>query len=215
MSISSFFHSFSSRNKVFYNIFEEMTENIVKMNELFIKAISETDLQKRADIVKDIKDFEHKNDQLTHRVFIELSRNFITPFDREDVHALVSTLDDVSDYLDVTAKKIVIYKMGKMDHDIFQIAEINREAINDMRNAIYGLRDLKQIQKINESIIKINGAENRADDVFDAALMDLIENEKDAATIIKKKDILQSIEFVSDKCEDVADVITSIIVKYA
>jgi predicted phosphate transport protein (TIGR00153 family) len=185
------------------------------MNELFIKAISETDLQKRADIVKDIKDFEHKNDQLTHRVFIELSRNFITPFDREDVHALVSTLDDVSDYLDVTAKKIVIYKMGKMDHDIFQIAEINREAINDMRNAIYGLRDLKQIQKINESIIKINGAENRADDVFDAALMDLIENEKDAATIIKKKDILQSIEFVSDKCEDVADVITSIIVKYA
>ncbi len=215
MSISSFFHSFSSRNKVFYNIFEEMVENIIKMNELFEQAISEMDIAKRTSIVKTIKDFEHKNDQLTHQVFTELSRNFITPFDREDVHGLVSALDDVSDYIDVTAKKIIIYRLEKLDSEIFKMAEINKDAINNLKDAIYGLRDLKHVGKINEACVKINGAENRADDVFESALMDLLDHEKDAATIIKKKDVLQSLELVSDKCEDVADVITSIIVKYA
>ena len=215
MSISSFFHSFSSRNKVFYNIFEEMVENIIKMNELFEQAISEMDIAKRTSIVKTIKDFEHKNDQLTHQVFTELSRNFITPFDREDVHGLVSALDDVSDYIDVTAKKIIIYRLEKLDSEIFKMAEINKDAIHNLKDAIYGLRDLKHVGKINEACVKINGAENRADDVFESALMDLLDHEKDAATIIKKKDVLQSLELVSDKCEDVADVITSIIVKYA
>ena len=192
-----------------------MVENIIKMNELFEQAISEMDIAKRTSIVKTIKDFEHKNDQLTHQVFTELSRNFITPFDREDVHGLVSALDDVSDYIDVTAKKIIIYRLEKLDSEIFKMAEINKDAINNLKDAIYGLRDLKHVGKINEACVKINGAENRADDVFESALMDLLDHEKDAATIIKKKDVLQSLELVSDKCEDVADVITSIIVKYA
>lgn len=215
MAISNFFNSFSTRNKVFYNLFEEMVDNIITMNKIFIDAISQQDMQKRAEIIREIKDLEHKNDKLTHDVFTELSKNFITPFDREDVHALVSALDDISDYIDVTAKKIHIYKLEKVDEVIFKLADVNKEAINDLKEAVYGLRDLKHISKIKEACIKINGAENRADDIFEMGLVNLLDNEKDAATIIKKKDVLQSMELVSDKCEDVADVISTIIVKYA
>jgi len=77
MKISDFLHSFSSKNKVFYNLFEEATENLITMNKLFIEAISTNDLTRRYEIIKSIKDFEHKNDSLTHQIFYELSRNWL------------------------------------------------------------------------------------------------------------------------------------------
>lgn len=215
MKISDFLHSFSSKNKVFYNLFEEATENLITMNKLFIEAISINDLTRRYEIIKTIKDYEHKNDSLTHQIFYELSRNFITPFDREDIHQLASALDDVADYIDGSAKKIMIYNIGEVDKDIHKLADINSEAIKEMKSAVYGLRNLKKVSEIKEACIRINGLENRADDIFEYGLVAVLENEKDAAIIIKKKDILQSMELVSDKCEDVADVISSIIVKYA
>jgi uncharacterized protein len=215
MSISTFLKSFSTKNKVFYNLFENATENLVSMNKIFTEAINTNDLVKRHELIKVIKDYEHKNDNITHQIFIELSQNFITPFDREDIHALASALDDIADYIDGSSKKIMIYNILEIDKDIHKLASINGEAINEVKDAVYGLRDLKNVQHIKECCIKINGLENRADDIFEYGLVSVFENEKDAATIIKKKDILQSMEFVSDKCEDVADVISSIIVKYA
>ena len=215
MSISTFLQSFSSKNKVFYNLFEQATENLVTMNKVFIEAINTSDLVKRYELIKLIKDYEHKNDHITHEIFIELGKNFITPFDREDVHALASALDDVADYIDGSSKKIMIYKLIEIDNDIHKLAEINGEAISEVKDAVYGLRDLKNVQHIKECCIRINGLENRADDIFEYGLVSVFEKETDAATIIKKKDVLQSMEFVSDKCEDVADVISSIIVKYA
>lgn len=215
MKISDFLHSFSSKNKIFYSLFEEAIENIITMNKIFIEAISTNDLVKRHELIKTIKDYEHKNDSLTHKVFYELSKNFITPFDREDVHALTVALDDIADYIDGSAKKILIYNIGEVDKDIHKLADINAESINEVKSAVYGLRNLKNTQEIKEACIRINGLENRADDIFEYGLVTVLENEKDAATIIKKKDILQTMEFVSDKCEDVADVISTIIVKYA
>ncbi len=215
MKISDFLHSFSSKNRVFFNLFEETTENLIAMNKLFIEAITTNDLPKRYELIKMIKDYEHKNDNLTHQVFIELSRNFITPFDREDIHMLASALDDVADYIDGSAKKIMIYNIGEVDKDIHKLAEINSEAIKEVKSAVYGLRNLKKVTEIKEACIRINGLENRADDIFEYGLVAVLEHEKEAAVIIKKKDILQSMELVSDKCEDVADVISSIIVKYA
>jgi hypothetical protein len=215
MSFSNFLRSFSAKNKVFYGLFEEIVENIISMNKLFIEAICCTDLNNRKEIVKKIKDFEHQNDNLTHEVFVELGKNFITPFDREDIHALASALDDIADYIDGSSKKIIMYNIPIIENDIHKLAAINEEAVAEVKKAVYGLRDMKNIDKIKESCIKINGLENRADDIFEFGLVALFENEKDAATIIKKKDILQSMEFVSDKCEDAADVIESIIIKYA
>jgi len=200
---------------VFYGLFEQIAENIIQMNKLFIGVINSSDANFRKDEVKKIKDYEHQNDNLTHEVFIELGKNFITPFDREDIHALASALDDVADYIDSSSKKIVLYRLGELDNEIHKLAAINDEAVAEVKLAVYGLRNMKDTAKIRESCIKINGIENRADDIFEYGLVSILENEKEAAMIIKKKDLLQSMEIVTDKCEDVADVIESILVKYA
>lgn len=215
MTFSNFLGSFSPKNKVFFNLFEQATENLIVMNKMFTDAINCTDIARRTEIIKGIKDYEHQNDNITHQIFLELGKNFITPFDREDVHALASALDDIADYIDGSAKKILIYNLPSVDKDIHKLAAINEESIFEVKNAVYGLRDMKNIAKIKEACIRINGLENRADDIFEYGLVAVLDNEKDAATIIKKKDLLQSMEFVSDKCEDAADVIESIIVKYA
>jgi len=200
---------------VFYGLFEQIAENIIQMNKLFIEVINSSDANFRKEVVKKIKDFEHQNDNLTHQVFIELGKNFITPFDREDIHALASALDDVADYIDSSSKKIVLYRLGELDNEIHKLAAINDEAVAEVKLAVYGLRNMNDTAKIKESCIRINGIENRADDIFEFGLVSILENEKEAAMIIKKKDLLQSMEIVTDKCEDVADVIESIIVKYA
>ncbi len=215
MSFSKFLQSFSAKNNVFYGLFEQIAENIIQMNKLFIGVINSSDANFRKDEVKKIKDYEHQNDNLTHEVFIELGKNFITPFDREDIHALASALDDVADYIDSSSKKIVLYRLGELDNEIHKLAAINDEAVAEVKLAVYGLRNMKDTAKIRESCIKINGIENRADDIFEYGLVSILENEKEAAMIIKKKDLLQSMEIVTDKCEDVADVIESILVKYA
>ncbi len=215
MSFSNFLHSFSAKNKVFYGFFEQIVENIISMNKLFIEAICCSDISNRKEIVKKIKDFEHQNDDLTHEVFVQLGKNFITPFDREDIHALASALDDIADYIDGSSKKIILYNLPVLDNDIHKLAAINDEAAVEVKKAVYGLRDMKNIDKIKEACIRINGLENRADDVFELGIAALFDNEKDAITIIKKRDLLQSMEIVTDKCEDAADVIESIIIKYA
>jgi len=215
MSFSKFLQSFSAKNNVFYGLFEQIAENIIQMNKLFIGVINSSDANFRKDEVKKIKDYEHQNDNLTHEVFIELGKNFITPFDREDIHALASALDDVADYIDSSSKKIVLYRLGELDNEIHKLAAINDEAVAEVKLAVYGLRNMKDTAKIREACIKINGIENRADDIFEYGLVSILENEKEAAMIIKKKDLLQSMEIVTDKCEDVADVIESILVKYA
>jgi len=215
MSFSNFLRSFSAKNNVFYGLLEQIAENIIQMNKLFIEVINSSDANFRKEVVKKIKDFEHQNDNLTHQVFIELGKNFITPFDREDIHALASALDDVADYIDSSSKKIVLYSLGELDNEIHKLAAINDEAVAEVKLAVYGLRNMNDTAKIKESCIRINGIENRADDIFEFGLVSILENEKEAAMIIKKKDLLQSMEIVTDKCEDVADVIESIIVKYA
>jgi len=215
MSFSNFLRSFSAKNNVFYDLFEKSVENLIEMNKLFVEAINCMDMNQRQEIVKKIKDYEHKNDDLTHNVFMELGRNFITPFDREDIHALASALDDIADYIDGSTKKISLYNLTVLDKDIHKLANINEEAILEVKKAVYGLRDMKNIENIREACIKINMIENRADDIFEYGIVSILENEKDAATIIKKKDLLQSMEIVTDMCEDAANVIESIIVKYA
>jgi predicted phosphate transport protein (TIGR00153 family) len=215
MSLTTFLRSFSAKNNVFFGLFEEMVENNITMNKLFIEVIETTDLNSRKELVKKIKDIEHANDDLTRKIFTELGLTFITPFDREDIHALASALDDIADYIDVAAKKIIIFKFTNLDEPIHELALINEKAITEVQKAVNGLRNMKNISKIKESCFEISKNEKLADDVFENGLVDLLDNEKDAATIIKKHDILQIMEFISDKCEDAADVIESIIIKYA
>ena len=113
MAFTSFMKLFSPKDKVFYGLFEEVAKNGAIMAEHLAALVAETDRSKRATMIGPIEDLEHANDELTHRIFTELGRNFITPFDREDIHYLASALDDVADFVFASAKKINFYRVAR------------------------------------------------------------------------------------------------------
>jgi len=185
------------------------------MGKLMKEFVSESDVDKRAGILSQVEDQEHVNDNLTHRIFTELGRNFITPFDREDIHYLASALDDICDYIYATAKKINFYKVNPNDTGIQKMADLIEQAARQIQIAVKELRNMRDMRKITDVLVKVNSIENQADDIFDLSIERLFETEPDAKEVIKKREIYQVMEDVTDKCEDAANVIESIIIKYA
>jgi uncharacterized protein len=206
---------FSPKDRVFYGLFEEVANNGAIMGEKLFALVSETDYNVRSTMIKPIEDLEHASDELTHRIFTELGRNFITPFDREDIHYLANALDDIADYIYASAKKIKLYHVNPTDEAIHQLASIIVKSTAEVRNAVLELRDMKNVRTITDALVKINSYENEADDISDLHIERLFSMEPDAKEIIKKREIYQILEDVTDKCEDAANVIESIIVKYA
>jgi len=207
---------FLPKDKVFYSLFEEASDNLQDIAKKLVQVVNEPEFNKRGVLIKEMEDIEHKNDEVTHKIFIELGRNFITPFDREDIHALASALDDIADYIYSAAKKINFYKVDPIsDQGIQKTAEAIKEAVAAVKDAVMELRNLKNTQKIIECVIKINSIENSADDIFDMSIERLFESDVDAKELIKRREIYQVMETATDKCEDAGNVIESIVVKYA
>ncbi len=206
---------FLPKDRVFYSLFEEASQNLEAIANKLVVCVNESDYNKRASIIKEMEDLEHQNDALTHKIFMELGRNFITPFDREDIHSLATSLDDVADYIYATAKKINFYRVDPDDTGILKMADAIQEAVLAVNAAVKELRNLKNTQKIIECVIKINSVENQADDIFDLSIEKLFDSDIDAKSLIKKREIYQIMEVATDKCEDVGNVIESIVVKYA
>ena len=203
------------KNKVFYELFEKSGDNVLAMSDLLVKVIAQPDFDQRQSLIKQMEDMEHANDELTHSLFTELGRNFITPFDREDIHYLASSLDDIADFVYASAKKINFYRVNPNDTGLQKLAEIIRQSCKEVRNAVGELRNMKNMRLITESLVRINSLENEADDIFDMSIERLFAIEPDDKEVIKKREIYQVMETATDKCEDAANVIESIIVKYA
>ncbi|MBL0267412.1 MAG: DUF47 domain-containing protein [Chitinophagaceae bacterium] len=214
-ALQSFLKIFMPKNKVFYELFEKVAENVAKMGSMLRDVVAEPDFDKRAQLITQIEDLEHANDELTHSLFTELGRNFITPFDREDIHYLATSLDDIADYIYASAKKINFYKVNPNDIGLQKFSELIEQGAHQVKIAVTELRDMKNMRNITEALVKINSIENQADDVFDFSIERLFETEPDAKEVIKKREIYQVMEIVTDKCEDASNVIESIIIKYA
>jgi Phosphate transport regulator (distant homolog of PhoU) len=212
---NSFLKIFLPKDKVFHQLFENVAETLVRMSNRLKDVVKEPDFETRAKYIKEIEDMEHTNDEFTHKIFTELGRNFITPFDREDIHSLASALDDVSDYMYASAKKINFYKVDPSDIGFQKMSELISNGCSEVQKAVGELRDMKNLRRITDSMVAINSIENQADDVFDMSIERLFETEPDAKEVIKKREIYQVMEIVTDKCEDAANVIESIIIKYA
>jgi predicted phosphate transport protein (TIGR00153 family) len=207
---------FLPKDKVFYTLFEKASANLESIASKLVLVVNESDHNKRAVIVKEMEDLEHQNDVLTHNIFVELGKNFITPFDREDIHSLASALDDIADYIYAVGKKIKGYNIEPTtDSGIQKMADAIKESVIAVNNAVIELRNLKNIQKVVDCIIKINGIENQVDDIFELSIEKLFEHESDIKILIKKREIYQLMEEVTDKCEDAGNVMESIVVKYA
>jgi predicted phosphate transport protein (TIGR00153 family) len=215
MSFDSVLKFFLPKDRVFYGLFEEVATTLVQMGGIFKNALQEQDLSKRDALLKTLEDMEHRNDETTHRIFIELGRNFITPFDREDIHYLATSLDDIADYIWGAAKRVVNYQINDQYNTLPAFAEIISKSIGAINTSVYGLRDMKDLRAITSACVLVNSLENDADDLLDSTMLKLFSSQITAVELIKQKDIYQMLETVTDKCEDAANVVESIIIKYS
>jgi uncharacterized protein Yka (UPF0111/DUF47 family) len=198
---------FMPKDRVFYSLFEEIATTVAKMGSMLKQAVCESDFDKRSAIISQLETMEHVNDELTHKVFTELGRNFITPFDREDIHYLASALDDVADYIYAAAKKINFYRVNPNDTGIQKMADLIEQSSYQIKGAVMELRNMRNMRQITDALVKINSIENQADDIYDMSIDRLFDTEPDAKEVIKKREIYQAMENATDKCEDAGNVI--------
>jgi predicted phosphate transport protein (TIGR00153 family) len=215
MSLNSIFQYFVPKDKKFFPLFEQSSNNLIDMAKLLKQGVNTDNLEERNKIFRMLEDLEHKGDDITHQIHLELGKNFITPFDREDIHTLASSLDDVADFIHGASNRMILYKVTRITDPIREMADLILEATIDVAKAVHELRNLKNIRNITDSCVRINSAENKADYIFDNAVGQLFEFEKDAVELIKYKEVLSAMETATDRCEDVANVLESILVKNA
>ena len=212
MGLSNIFKVFQPKDKVFFVLFNKVAQNLVEMSKFFHEGILEFD-QNNEIFLQKISDFEHKNDDLTHQIFIKLGQNFITPFDREDISMLSNSMDDIADYMYASAKYLFLYKTPETK-EYAEFSLLIYKACLKIQNAVKNLKDFKNPAGVKESCIKINSYENLADDVLSKALVNLFET-NDPIRVIKVNSVLDYLEGVTDKAEDVANILENIIIKYA
>lgn len=210
-----FLKYFIPQDRLFFPLFDKAAANLAEGGKAIVQLVMATTPEEKTKWFREIERIEHVGDEITHEIFKELSKNFITPYDREDIHRLVSSIDDVLDYIHGSSKRMELYKLTVVTNDVVKLAELIQTGTEELRRAIFELKNMRKMRDITDSLVRINSIENHADDIFDNAVAKLFENEKDAIQIIKLKEVLSALETATDKCEDAANVIESIIVKMA
>lgn len=214
MSINSIFQFLVPKDKKFFPLFEQASANLVQLASILHEAVN-LPLKERDELFLKIDELEQKGEDITRLTNLELSRNFITPFDREDIYSLITAIDNVADNLHGASSRMKLYQVEKITKSIRKLTEINLEACQLIDNAVKELRDLKKIKSITAACAKINKLEAKSDDVYNKAVADLFENETDAKNIIKYKEVLSALETATDKCKGVSSVLESITVKHS
>jgi predicted phosphate transport protein (TIGR00153 family) len=208
--MSGFLQRLMPQDGDFFTLFQKQAENIVSGAAAF--AIM---LEHYADVeeqVRAIKAIEHSGDEITHQIFRKLNQTFITPFDREDIHELCGSMDDVIDLIDAAASRFVLYRIDKVRAGTVELAKVLTVATMELSAAIH---NIPSPDKALQRIIEINRLENESDRICRALIAQLFEEEKDPVQIIKWKEVFEVVEAAVDKCEDVSNVIESIILKNA
>jgi predicted phosphate transport protein (TIGR00153 family) len=203
---------FAPHEQQFFDMIEKQSQNVVKgVKKLEDMLKNYKDLDNKR---KEIKRIESDGDKMVHDIHAELNKTFITPIDREDITALISSLDDILDYAEAVSERLIIYEITQPPRHMIEMAVTLRKASEDVNRAIALIRDFKNAKKIRSYIKEIHTYENRGDELLRDAMVDLFKN-KDPVTIIKMKELYDNLETGIDKCEDAADVIGDILVKYA
>ena len=198
------------REERFYDDFVALAEQIRRGAVLLEEMLApERPIWDKAD---EIKEVEHKCDFLTHEIIQRLHRTFVTPLDREDIHTLARSLDDVMDAIDASAAVVRLYQIVHVRPDARELARLVKASADQM---VLALKALERRQGVAEPAVEINRLENEADRSHQSALRRLFEEEKDPIAIIKWKEILDFLEDATDRCEDVANVLEGVVVKHA
>ncbi len=198
----------------FYTFFEQSAQNLVDASKVLAE-LKKGSAADHEETVRRMHELEHKGDTVAHQIFAELNATFVTPFDREDIHVLASALDDVRDYIDGAAARFVLYKIPGCPPAMAQLIDILQGSVAELQKGVFLLRDFRQSGELQKVLERVNEYENDADAVFQRAVADLFEYEKDAIQVIKLKEIYVGLETATDKCEDAANVMESFLIKHA
>jgi len=199
-------------DKVFFDLFEKQA-GILKEAAWLLIALTEdfTNVKEKRHAIEKL---EHKGDVITHDIYEQLNRTFITPLDPEEISRLASMLDEVLDYIDGSAEKMFYYNIEGTDSHMIELAKLIHMSTVEIESAVKGIRSIKDPRYIEERCIEVNRLENLADDVLAHAVTDLFKT-SDAITIIKLKDIYEHLETATDYCEDVANVLSDIAIRHS
>jgi len=210
------FSKLASKEPKFFPTLKEMSTIILTASDLMVECVSQCDHDVSIEFYKKIKEQEKLGDVLSNSIFDELNKSFITPFDREDIHHLATTLDDVTDYINSCAKRIVLYNPKSMPDSAVALGKLIKEGAVCIDKAVDVLGMLKKdSNKIKVYCKELHDIENKADDVYENFIINLFETEKDDIEVIKLKEIMQELEKATNAAEQVGKIIKAIVVKYA
>jgi hypothetical protein len=215
MGINKFFQILVPKDKKFYPYFNAAADNLVDVSLVLCELMKANSWDERIPLITKIKGLEKKGDDITHNMFDLLNQSFITPFDREDINALISSIDDVVDYINGSAQRFLLYKPQSVPLEFIKLADLILEGSQTIKIAIQHLQDLKNPEEIKKACIHVNEIENLADDTYHLGISQLFEHETNTIELIKKKEIFQVLEKATDKLEDASDVLKSILIKQA
>ena len=213
MKLDSIFGFMVPKDRKFFPLFNDAADNLVLASELLIKLVRELDLNQRLDYVRQIRDVEHIGDDITRKLMTELDGTFITPFDREDIHELICNMDDIVDYIHSSSKRISLYKLLEIPEEFVWIADRIHSANKEIQNVLRSVRSVNDFKKHLHNIDIICEYESEVDDIYQEFLSKLFEQEANAIDLIKKRDILSTLEKAIDKCDDVGNIFSSLIIK--
>jgi len=198
------------KEEAFFELFKQAAHNVIEGSRLLKEMMEDFhDLQDKA---KKIKEVEHVGDGITHDIAMRLNQTFMTPIDREDIHDLASALDDILDAVDAVADRFVIYKIARPTEWAIRLADILYEASVAVGRGVDRI-GMSHAQ-IKECCVQVNSLENKADRVSRDAISALFEKETDPISVIKWKEIYETIEEGTDRCEDVSNVLERIVLKH-
>jgi len=200
------------QEKRFFDMIEQQSENVLAGVDALVNMLEHyNEIDKKREKIKQI---ENDGDKMVHDIFTELNKTFITPIDREDISKLVCSLDDILDNLEAVAERLVLYNIKKPPIYMLEFAQTLRKTTYNVNEGITLLRNFKEATQIRGFCKEINTLENEGDALLRKATAELF-NKKDAVEIIKIKELYEDLEAAIDRCEDVADVIGDILVKYS
>jgi uncharacterized protein Yka (UPF0111/DUF47 family) len=194
-------------------LFEKQVSYAVDAARFFKEVVSQGCVNE--DTLSKMGAIEHQADDAAHTIIEQLNKTFITPIDREDIHALTMRLDDIVDMINTIVSRMRIYNITGVDKNLVEFAEVIEQSVQAVARAIGGLRNIKNVKVVFDACVEVNRLENVGDTMRDTVLMELFEARKDPIAVIKWKDIYQDAETVLDVCEDVAHIVDSIMVKQA
>jgi predicted phosphate transport protein (TIGR00153 family) len=201
------------KEKKFFVLFEQGTQNAVKIAQQLKDMLSIWEnVKERVGVINDL---EHQGDAITHQIFDQLHRSIITPFDREDIALLAHSLDDVADFIHAAADAMLLYKIERPTNRARELADIVVQAVAEVEKAVSEVHDRIGRKQLLKRCVEINRLENLGDIVYRSAMAELFDDSANYATLIKWREIYNHMESVIDRCEDIANILEGVAIKYA